>query len=146
MLLFFLLVSYNLPSHDIQVAYFKVYEEDKIVFVDFIFEKEDILNILSHGQTKLSSQELQSYVQENFSLVINNKKRNLTLGAMDVKEKHIHIQGNLKQTIQSISSLKINNSCLLGIENHSNIMQIRFHELERDFLMNTDRTTINVKY
>ena len=134
------------PSHDIQVAFFKIYEGDHIVHIDFVFEKEDLLLALDQDESNTLNEELQHYLQENFSITINNKIRSLNYSKAIIENKHISINGSLSKQIEAISSIKIANKCLLNIDDHSNIIEIRLQDQERDFLMNTDRTTISVNY
>lgn len=146
-LLLFVFLILEATPHDIQVAYFKIHEEKDILIVDFTFEKEDITQVYKKDITKVSSKELLSYIENNFSISINNKSQTLKLENVILKDKHVTIRGRIDQTIISnINTLEINNTCLLGIDDHSNIMKIRLHDQERDFLMNSERTTITVNY
>jgi len=145
-LLLLCLLFFGAPLHDIQVAFFKIHQENNQVHVDFVFEKEDILQTFNKGTSKFSEERLQSYLQDHFTLMINKEMRSLEYGEVKQRNKHIFLRASLAKPIQSIESFEINNTCLLNIEDHSNIIEIRFHEQERDFLMNTDRTTIKVNY
>jgi uncharacterized protein YuzE len=65
---------------------------------------------------------------------------------MKNREKHIYIKASLTKPLKNISSLEIENNCLLDIDGHSNIIEIRLENQERDFLMNKRRTFIKVNY
>lgn len=145
LLLLFLFVL-EPPAHDIQVAFYKIYEDNSTVYVDFMFEKKDILQTLAKDSTGFSNQNVQNYLQENFSLFINDKKQSIDFGNIDIDEKHIHVTGTLADIGQPIQSLEIENNCLLLIKDHSNIIELRLHDEERDFLMNSDRTKIKINY
>lgn len=134
------------PTHDIQVAYFKIYQDNNLVYVDFVFEKEDIIQMMNARHSTLTNQGLQKYLQEHFSLRIDNQEINLFYGNINISNKHIQIQGSLSVPIQTIHTIDIMNTCLLELTKHSNIIKLRIHDLERDFLMNSDRTSIRVQY
>lgn len=137
---------YSILSHDIQVAIFKITQEKKIVHIDFIFEKDDMLLSLKKSETMINEEQLQNYVQNHFSFEINNNIQVLSYSRFNIDDKHILLRGSVLNAIQQIQSIKIYNTCLLDIEDHSNIIEIRVHDQERDYLMNSDRTTIEVDF
>lgn len=145
-ILFFSFGLLLVSSHDIQVAIFTIYEDKETVHVDFLFEKEDLLiGFESEDKTDLNNC-LQLYIQQNFSITINHEEQVLDIGEAEHKDKHISIKGKTKEHIDLIKSLEISNTCLLNINDHSNIIQLRLHDQERDFLMNSDRTFIKLNY
>ena len=135
---------FSASSHDIQVAYFKISEDQDTLRIDFVFEKEDLLETLDKQQGEVSKEQLQIYLREHFSLLINDKKEDIVLGDMRTEEKHLFMRGVLAHLNQKITSLEVHNTCLLNIDDHSNIIEIRLHDQERDFLMNSDRNNIKV--
>lgn len=144
--LFACLFLFSSVSHDIQVAYFKIYEKGDELIVDFVFEREDLLEALGQKQSDLEDAHIHSYLKEKFAVRVNNKQRQINFNFIDVKEKHVHLSGSLTEKIESISTIEINNHCLLGIDNHSNIVELRLYDQERDFLMNAERTNIKIDY
>jgi len=144
--LLILLCLLKLPTHDIQVAFFKIYQEQDAVSIDFVLEKEDVLVAFDMSEISFSQDNLKAYLDNNFSLTINDQKQNLEFGDLNIKNKHLYMQATLPSTKESIKSLHISNSCLLDIKGHSNIIEIRILDQERDFLMNVDRTKISVQY
>lgn len=144
--LLFSFIFFGVFSHDIQVAYYKIYEDQNLVCVDFVFEKEDIVHTFTNVKPEFLIDTLQTYLQKHFTLRINSQEKILDYTKKELTAKHIHIQGSISSQIQTIKSLEINNTCLLNIEKHSNIIKIRLDKEERDFLMNSERTTITVNY
>lgn len=132
-------------AHDIQVAFFKFYQVDGALTMEFVLEKEDVIQALSISNSKLSNETLKTYLGDNFSLSINSVTQNLSYGDMVLKNKHIYIKSNLSKPPTVIKTLAIENTCLLSIDNHSNIVEFRIDGQERDFLMNRDRTTIDIE-
>ena len=145
-ILLFLCLFFGINSHDIQVAFYKIEDKNENLHIEFVLEKDDIQSTFTEIKSELSDENLQKYLSENFFLFINNEKQYLSFSKMQVKNKHIYLQGSLPKLEHAITSLAIKNTCLLNIEGHSNIIQIRLHDEERDFLMNTDRTSITINY
>lgn len=134
---------FGICSHDIQVTYYKIHQEDSNLVIDFVFENQDIINVL---ETNLSDAVLQVYVNSNFSISLNGNLENLVFEDMNIRGDHIHLTGNIPIMNQKISDIEITNTCLLDIEDQSNIIEVRLHETQRDFLMNNERTTIQINY
>jgi len=139
------LLFLGLYTHDIQVAFFKIHQEADQLNIDFVFEKED-LNFLLDKDEILSNERLEDYINNNFLISVDHQKSNLSFGKVTVEEKHVHINGFITTTSQAIKSLEIKNTCLLDIEDHSNIIEVRINNRERDFLMNNDRTSLQISY
>jgi|GEM_PF-5803340 len=132
--------------HDIQVAYFKIHKEDNSLVIEFVFEKNDLTSALNELNFDLSDKNLQSYIKSNFSLSSNKEKQNLTFGKMRLKDKHIYVEGRTTVKKSHIENLEIENKCLTNIKGHSNIVEVVLHEKQRDFLMNDERTSIQINY
>ncbi len=144
-LAYILLLFLGMNTHDIQVAFFKIHQDTEQVNIDFVFEKED-LNFLLDKDEILSHEKLEDYISNNFSVTVDDQTSNLSFGDVKVESKHIHVHGFIPQTKHTIQSLEIKNTCLLDIEDHSNIIEVRLNNQERDFLMNEDRTTLIITY
>jgi len=144
-MLFISSIFFNTASHDIQVSYFKVYQDSKKLFVDHTFELEDILKTLKINESDLSNDQIVNYLEKHFSIQVNDTKIEMRFDIFQSRNKHITIKGYSSSIIDKVSSIKINNTCFLEIEGHSNIIEIRLNDQERDFLMNIDRTTIDIQ-
>jgi len=144
--LLFIFLLIEAPLHDIQVAYFKIYENQKNIIVDITFEKDDIVGIFNKDVSKISDEDLIKYVKKHFSIKVDQIKQEMDLGDVSYKSKHITMKGKIASRTTSANSIEVYNSCLLDIEDHSNIIKIRLNDQERDFLMNTKRTSIKLNY
>ncbi len=146
LLLVFTFLYFDGPSHDIQVAFFKIHSVDKSIHLELVFEKEDILQSLNTEGYKYSNKNLQNYVVEHFSMKMNKKDVNIDFEVVQIENKHVTIKGKVTKSANRITSMEIQNSCLLDIEDHSNIIELRINDQERDFLMNKARTQIKVEF
>ena len=133
-------------AHDVQVAFFKIHQENDNLEMHIIMEKEDVESTFKESQISFSENNFKNYLRENISLWINKEKQILCLDVMEINEKHISVICDIHEVKSRIESLDINNTCLLNIDNHSNIIEIRLDNSERDFLMNKKRTSISVMY
>lgn len=142
----FLSLFLSATSHDVQVAFYKIYKVKQQVVVDFVFEKEDVFQILNLSETSLTNEALQSYLRNNFSMKINGASAYLEYHELSIKGKHLHLSGSVKEKVKKIKTLEIDNLCLLEIADHSNIIELKLSRKQRDFLMNKERTNILVNY
>ena len=145
---YLIIISWLLVSsmaHDIQVGYFKIHQSEDQVYIDITLEKNDILHVFGED-IQFTEEALFAYLNKNFSVSINMAEHQIEFNTLDIKEKHIHVTAIFPYTVEAVNSLKVNNTCLLDVDDQSNVIEIRLNNQERDFLMNNDRTTINVEF
>ena len=140
------LLVLGFSAHNIQIAHFEIYKQKENLVIGFVFDLDDFLSTQEALDIELTDEVIQKYIDENFSLVVNNIPQNITFGKTKIKGEHIHLEGQISNMSRPIVTVKIDNTCLLNIENHSNIIKLRLYEKQRDFLMNNDRTSIQIDY
>ncbi len=133
-------------SHDIQIAYFKIYPENENLKIEFIFEYNDLSEIPIELNKELNDKIIQEYISSNFLLSINNSAQKITFDNTKLQHKHLHVVGHIDNTLEEIKVIDIKNTCLINIDDHSNIIEIHLNSRQRDFLMNKDRTTLQINY
>ena len=133
-------------SHDIQVAFFKLSQEDNQLTMEIKFEKEDLESTFDENHIELNDKNIKTYLLKNLTLAINGNKQQLSFDEMLIKNKHIYLKSNILEIDEVVKSVDIQNTCLLNIANHSNIVEVRLNKSERDFLMDSDRTSIKLSY
>jgi len=142
-IIFVALMFLGINSHDIQVAFFKINKTDTHLTVEFVFEIKDVISGL---KSSLSESSLKAYLNSNFSISLNGHLRNLTYDEMELRDNHVYMSSKISTMNERIETLVINNTCLLNITQQSNIVEVKLNEKQRDFLMNNDRTSIEINY
>ncbi len=143
-LLFITCLLFGLNNHDVQVALFKIHQDEQNVYVDFFIEKDEILQSLTKSEINFSEATLKVYIQDHFTLVLNDEEQKLFFKEVSIKNKHIHLQSLSPFPFRKVNTIGIFNSCLIDLEDHSNILEIRLNNEERDFLMNKNRTSVKL--
>jgi len=133
-------------THDIQIAFFKIHRNNDNLSMEIIMEKEDVEHTFKESDIDLTDANFKNYLNQNLSLLINKEKQELCLDRMQINEKHISMTCDIYEVKDKIQSIDLQNTCLLNIDNHSNIIEFRIDDTERDFLMNEKRTTISIFY
>lgn len=134
------------PAHDVPIAIFHITESNSILEIDITFDLDDFSESLGINATELNAAYMQRYLNENTSFQFNTQVANLKISEMEIVRDHIEVKGNFGKTIKNIKSIKIENTCLQNIRQHSNVIQIDLNDKSRDFRMHKKRTVIDIKY
>jgi len=145
-LLFLSLFFIGMSSHDIQLAHFEIHQKNDNLIIEFAIDHDDMLSAHEGSNIELTDELLQEYISSNFSVSINGTRHDLSFGTMTIKGEHINLVGQISNLDQVITTIDIENTCLLNIEGHSNIIKLKLYEKQRDFLMNKERTSIQITY
>lgn len=141
-----LLLAFNSTySHDVQIASFTIYEQEDQIYFDVMLEHEDIVHTFAERQKEPNENEIKEYLKDNIEIELNQKECNISFDQIENKSHHIYLKGKLSTPKKKIKTIQIKNTCLLNIEGHSNVIQLRLNNQERDFLINIDRQEIMVK-
>ena len=139
-----ILLSFGNINHDVQVAFFKITQNSKAIEISMTFEKEDLQQVFKK-QEEFQTENQSSYLDQHFSVQINGENQRILYQVQKVKAKHIKIKGIIHWT-GTVKNIQINNTCLLDIPSHSNVIELRLNKQERDFHMNKDRKSIDVSF
>ena len=147
-MIYLLLILFRLGIgfHDIQIATYTISETDEVLNLKFTFEKDDLTKVLGEKDASNLSDQIQTYITTHFKIQINQKTSPINFKELVEDGKHIRIKAQMPKNYTSMDQLDIQNTCLLDLDGHSNIIQLRINEEERDFLMNKNRTTLQIEY
>lgn len=132
-------------THDVQVATFTIYQDAGQLQFEIVLEQEDLEHTFAERQIDLKESAIKTYLKDKVEISINKKSSLLSYDKVESRSHHIYVSGNISQPKKKIKTIQIKNTCLLNIEEHSNIIQIRLNDQERDFLMNKDRQELEIK-
>ena len=69
------LFLFAVDSHDVQVAFFKIFEQDKVFRMEILFEKEDLTFALSNKSDSFQKSDLVAYLTDHLAISINDKNK-----------------------------------------------------------------------
>ena len=142
--LLFIFISANY-NHDIQVANFKIHQEAESIFLKTNFDLEDILSELKVPKSELTADLLEEYLNIQTEFKFDGNRFLAKVKTLNFKDDHLSIHSEFTNIQHVIQSLEIKNTCFHSMPNYSNIIEIRLNGQERDFLMNSERTLIQVQ-
>lgn len=133
-------------AHDVQVSFYRISQTTDGLVVDITFEKRDVATAFERLSIPYHEDNIQRYLEEHFTLAVNEEEHAIIYSTIVTEEKHISVKGRIPSVQEAVTSLAISNTCLLQLEEHSNIIEVLLHDRQRDFLMNKHRTSIRVTY
>lgn len=140
----FCLVQFALVNHNVPIAIFNIHQVSNLVLLDITIDKENLSEELDLAPTDLTKQVILNYLQENTSFSFDNKINELEIKALNQKGDHLKIDCVFKTEISNVKQLEIKNTCLLSIDNHSNIIQVDLNNISKDYRMYVKRKTISI--
>lgn len=132
-------------SHDMQVATYTLSKEDGATMLYINMESKDLSKVLQLPKANIEIENIDRYLQDNNQFSFNGIKKDFKLLDLNTKAKHFVIKAKFIDPPTKIETIEIWNSCLLEIDDQSNIIQIRLKNQERDFLMNKHRSFIKIE-
>ncbi len=143
MLYFYILVFLGL-FHDVPVADFTLTISDRYLDIDIMMEQEDLQSILLLQSAEPTGADISDYLQDNFSLKVNNKPLSLNYCHIELNYGHYLIQAEHQLEDTNPTFIEIKNTCLLKVPNQINNTFLHYNSKRRGFKMDNSRTTIQV--
>jgi len=142
---FFLLASLVSWEHDIQIATFTFFHEEEQIRLEVNIDVEDLAEELQIPFDEVEEDVLANYFTDHLRVLINGQKTVLTLRSYQSNGAHINLSLLSSESYQKVSHIVVHNTCLLTLDDQSNVIRFRLYDEERDFLMNQDRQAISVE-
>lgn len=134
------------PVHDVPVAIFHITASDGMLAIDITFDLEDFSKSLDIKTSEINLRRMQNYLTKNTSFQFNAQVANLQISEVKIVRDHINVKGDFGKLINSIGTIKIENTCLNNVARHSNVIQIDLYNKSMDYRMHKGRTKINLEY
>lgn len=134
------------PVHDVPVAIFHITASDGMLAIDITFDLEDFSKSLDIKTSEINLRRMQNYLTKNTSFQFNAQVANLQISEVKIVRDHINVKGDFGKLINSIGTIKIENTCLNNVARHSNVIQIDLNNKSKDYRMHKERTKINLEY
>ncbi|MEO9849553.1 MAG: DUF6702 family protein [Reichenbachiella sp.] len=138
-------------GHELNFGLFDLYEKENLFYMEIRLDKVNTLKAIGiddYSQNIQSLQcELTEYLNENIELQINNMKTWLKYTEISSTEDVVVILAKVIAPHQPVSEIQIRNTILLSeVDTQTNIIKTYFHERNRSFRLNADRTSTLIKY
>ena len=145
------------PTHDFHTSWMNItYEEKTKTFNASLHTDtehlEACLSVFSskeiHLDSKITAEQkiiIEDYLNENFSMSIDEKNKNLTVSAIEVNFAETFIHLNPIKHQKKVSSIAIENLLLVKqFPNQKNMVQINYEGLKYSMLLNGKKTSSTI--
>ncbi len=142
------------PTHDFHTSWMNITYEDKTKTFNASWHTdtehlEACLSVFSskaiHLDSKITAEQkiiIKDYLNENFSMSIDEKNKNLTVSAIEVNFAETFIHLNPIKHQKKISSIAIDNRLLIKqFPNQKNMVQINYEGSKYSLLLNNHKTS-----
>lgn len=133
-------------GHDVPVAVFQITESKGMANLEITFDLEDFTQSLDITTNEVNLKNMQKYLDKNTSFQFNTRVAKINVSEVKIARDHIKVKGDFGKVEKNIKTLKIENTCLNNIHQHSNVIQVDLNNKSRDFRMHKKRTVIDLEY
>lgn len=151
----FLLFSYFGYGHDIRMAIFEIYKDNKSYILDISFDRMDLERslitaypeLLTTADEEVREAYLKDYLESNFQLAFNSSCVVPNVEVIIYEEEYVRVHATLPIKRQKIETINVFNTCLLDYnEGHSNIIKVNLNDRVRTFRLSAERNMTIVDY
>ena len=142
----FLLGSFK-SMHHANLAIFDFIELEGEINVSMKLDEEHLEQaIRNEFSTDATDEVIANYILSNLSFTLNRTPKSLCVDFVYDEDGFIIIEGSLGDICEPIALVEVSNTCLIDIEDHSNIMKFKFNDSQRVFRLTAKRTSTIIKY
>lgn len=138
-------------GHELNFGLFDLFENQNSFYMEIRLDRVNMMRAIGaddYNQNIKSLQcELTQYLNENLSLEFNGTETWLDYTAFSSSDEVVVILARVVVPYQPVSEIQISNTILLSeVDSQTNIIKTSFHERNRSFRLNADRTSTLIKY
>ncbi len=142
---FFSLALLFLFIHGNNVATYTLTKDNNTVNITANLDASDLALALHTDSHSIQKDDLVSYLNKHISYTINHQLNPFVLNSFTLKHNHVIINLSLTKPVDSITQLDVKNTSLFEVNTkQSNIIEIRFDGMVRDFLINKDNPVLTI--
>jgi len=134
--------------HGMNVATYAFTKVDNTMHVTANVDVSDMLLALNKSNIEsIHENDLEAYFERHFNYKINDQVVNFNLKSFKLEHNHVIINFSSKKVVGEINTLQVQNTALLEVnDKQSNIIEVRFDGMFRDFLTNKQQPNIDINF
>ena len=142
---FLFLFLLSLSMHGDHLALFSFYQQNEVIMVKASFTTHEFMMASKVTYNDINEEVITNYLKDHFEIHINESFVDYYMDNFNLSAHHFDVFLKLECFYENVEKITIKNTCLLNYnENHSNVIQLRFNDSERDFLMNTMKSQLTI--
>ena len=120
-------------------------DSNNILHITASLDAKDLALALNSDMNSIKKNDLENYLNGHLEYKINNQLVPFKVKTFNLKNKHLIINYSLTKEIETITELQIKSTLLFEVnDKQSNVIQIRFDGMVRDFLINKQKPILKV--
>ena len=135
------------------MAKYNLHYQDGVINLTMEFEKSHIKSTLQE-EARVSKrakkaeirQAIADYIQSNLKWFINDKNIEAVIDEIEEDRHHYFIKATLSDFGDTVKTVAIENTCLINIEGHSNVIYAHYGGKTRGFRMHKGRIKTFIDY
>lgn len=128
--------------HGKDSATYTITKDNNSIYVSVKLDVSDSLKALN---TIITKENISNYLIDHMEYTINDQATDFSVDSFKKEHNHLIVNLLLAKEFETITKLQIKNTSLFEINNkQSNIIQLRFDGMFRDFLINKEKPTITI--
>lgn len=133
-------------NHDVAMAIFTMTESSEGIEIKVNLDKHHLAQETSIASEQLTADQLEQYLRKHLQFFIDNQQQYFVLVDYQTRGEHLLIKLLMDKKSIDGESLRIINTCLLTVQDQSNIIQLELNNKTRDYRMHIGRQEIEVSY
>ena len=140
--LFFAFINGFMP-HDVPLAIFTLSQNQDQIALTIKMEYEDANKVFQLEDSEFSTVIFEQLINTTSTLEFDGIPAKIQVQEVKMEGEHVRIIANINPT-DYCQKIAITSTLLNSIPNHSNIIQLRLGQEDRDFRMHKSRTRIEI--
>ncbi|WP_348702285.1 DUF6702 family protein [Tenacibaculum sp. 190524A02b] len=133
--------------HGEDVSTYTLTKINNTLYVKAKLDTSDIVSALKKDSRQIKKIDLENYFINHTTYKVNKEKASLEIIDFVIEPHHVIIKGSFKKKYGKIKELQIKNTALFEVNSkQSNIIEIRFDDMVRDFLINKQKPILNITF
>ena len=140
---FFIIALLFTSTHGINVAKFTIDKKETKVLISINIEAADLSEALHTPLKEINKTQIEKYLKNNMVYHINDDLTTYSVRDFKLHLDHFTITTVIDQEIGTIKNLQIKNTTFFEVnDDQSNIIELRFNGMFRDFLIDKNKPTL----
>ncbi len=142
-----ILGSFETVKHHANLAIFDFIEAEGQIKMTIRLDEEHLEQSIGYKLNNASMNEtVRNYILANLNLEVNQQHKQLCVNHIYQEDRFTNVEGTIDAICEPISIIAVSNTCLVDIEDHSNIMKFNVNDSRRVFRLTAKRTSTIVRY
>ena len=142
----YIIFFFSLLFHGENIATFTITKDDNHLNVKANLSVKDVKKALEITDVNaINTNDLTTYFDHNLIIIINDQVAHYKIDDFELVHNHLIVDLSIEEGFETITSLRMKNTLLFEVNSkQSNILEIRFNNQSRDFLIHKDQPALTI--